>query len=155
MVDLAIGLTAFNTMMNAAKALKDMKEDSVRLEASIDLQRQIFASQEDYAALLKTVSALETEIARFETWDRDKQRYELKDHGGNRVKAYALKDGVEPPELPHSICPDCYHQRKISIVQETRKAPGMSVVLECHVCGWEAYADGFWRPEHGGKKTRR
>jgi hypothetical protein len=148
MVDLAIGLTAFNTMMNAAKAFKDMKEDSVRLQASIDLQRDIFATQQNYTELLKTVGALEAKIASFETWERDSKRYELKEDGGGRVKAYALKDGVEPPELPHTACPDCYRQRKITIVQTVHHFVGRAESLKCQVCGWEAYTQGHRRAEH-------
>lgn len=154
MVDLAVGLTAFNTMMNAAKALKDMKEDSVRLQASIDLQRDIFATQQNYTELLKTVGALEAKIASFETWDTDKQRYELKEHGTNGVKAYALKDGVEPPELPHSICPDCYQQRKRTIIQTVRHMVGRDESLRCQVCGWEAYTQGHARTEHASPRRR-
>jgi ribosomal protein S9 len=127
----------------------------IKLNAEIlAAQRGALAASHSEAEMAEEVRALKAEIARFDTWERDKQRYELKEHGSNRAKAYALKEGVEPAETAHSACPDCYQQRQISIVQEIRKVPGMSVALECHVCGWEAYTEGQWRAEFGTKKRR-
>jgi hypothetical protein len=149
---------SLKTAGDMAKAMVGLRDAQVFQSKAIELQGAILGAQSDAMAamtahsdLIEKVRTLEAEVARFETWERDKQRYELKEHGDNRVKAYALKDGVEPSEVPHSVCPDCYQQRKISIVQETMKVPGMARILGCHACGWEAYTVGAWRPEYAGK----
>jgi hypothetical protein len=149
------GVTAFNAMLNAAKALRDMDNAVSRNSAIIDLQGQILAAQEDYAKLRETVGKLENQLAGFETWESEKQRYVLKEHGERLALAYALKEGVEPPEHPHSICPDCYQQRKRSILQTVHHLVGHSNSLVCHVCGWEAYTRGHKHAEHSAKSTPR
>src|SRR5258708_2356402 len=103
MVDI-FGIGAFNGMLSAAKSLQDIKDRVARNQASIELQGQILTAQEEYAALLDKVRALETKLAAFENWETEKQRYELKDHPAvdYPVRAYALKEGVQPPEPPHS-----------------------------------------------------
>jgi hypothetical protein len=137
------GISAFNGLLNAAKALREMDNAMVRNSAVIDLQGKILAAQEEYADMLGKVRELETKLAAFENWETEKQRYELKDHGENAVLAYALKAGVEPPEQPHSICPDCYQQRKRSILQtETRYHNGQSICLSCQACGWRGWIWG-------------
>ncbi len=147
------GMTAFNAMFNAAKTLREIDNAVSRNEIAIDLQGQILTAQEAYSTLLKKVDALEKDVARFETWETEKQRYELKEQGHLKVPAYALKEGVQPAEPPHSICPDCYENAKKSILQTIHKRPGVAKVLICNACGWEAYAEGSWNPEHG--KPRR
>jgi hypothetical protein len=152
MVDI-FGIGAFNGMLSAAKSLKDINDTVVRNQASIDLQGQILTAQGEYAALLDKVRALETKLATFENWETEKQRYELKDHPAvdDPVRAYALKDGVQAPEIPHSICPDCYSQRKKSILQTERRVGGARV-MTCHVCGWDGYLSGF--APAGGRSRR-
>ena len=136
------GIGAFNAMLGAAKALRDMDNTASRNAAVIELQGQILAAQENYAALLAKVRELEENVALFEDWKSEKQRYELNEHGTMRILAYDLKAGVEPSERAHSICPDCYQNRKKSILQPERRVGG-SEVLSCKVCGWDGYLSGF------------
>ena len=147
------GMTAFNAMFNTAKTLREMDNTVARNEAVIDLQGQILTAQENYATLLATVRELEGKLATFENWETQKQRYELRDHPGvdSPVRAYALKDGVQPAEPAHSICPDCYEQRKKSILQTQRRVGGASV-MTCNACGWDGYLSGF--APSGGKPRR-
>lgn len=48
MVDIFPGISAFNGMLGAAKALKDINDTVIRNQASIDLQGQILTAQEAY-----------------------------------------------------------------------------------------------------------
>jgi hypothetical protein len=137
------GISAFNSMLSAAKALRELDSKVALNEAVIDLQGQILTAQESYTALLGKVGELEKKLAQFENWEAEKQRYELKEHGDAKVLAYALKEGVEPSERPHSICPDCYQQRTRSILQsETRYQNGQHVCLACQACGWRGWTWG-------------
>ena len=115
-------------------------------------QAGAIAGQTREMELLKSISALEAEVASFETWDTEKQRYELKDIGGG-IMAYALKAGAQPPEPAHSICPDCYQQRIKHMIQPVRRTPGMSHVMVCPHCGWEGYVSGMWHPDHGATRS--
>jgi hypothetical protein len=129
---------AFKSMIDSAKALKDMNDAHVRHAAVIELQEKIFAAQATQAALLEQISDLEKEVANFETWETDKQRYEMSTTKGGSV-VYSLKAGVEPPEPAHDICTACYQHRKRSILQGVpHSAPKMQLrlpqMLVCHEC---------------------
>lgn len=149
------GISAFNSMLSAAKALREMDNKVSLNEAVIDLQGQILTAQESYTTLLAKVGELENKLASYEDWEAQKQRYVLKPHGERAALAYALQDGVEPPEHPHSICPDCYQNRKKSILQTVRHVVGFAESLTCNVCGWEGYTRGHKHAEHSGKASPR
>ena len=109
------GFSAFASLIGMARGMKDMNDSVVRNEAVFALTEKLIDAQQEYTALTQKVGELEAKLAAFETWESEKQRYDLKPHGDRGALAYALKEGVEPPEHPHSICPDCYQQRKRSI----------------------------------------
>jgi hypothetical protein len=73
------GLGAFKTMFDMAKGLKEMNDAAIRNGAVIELQEQILSAQAAQAALIERVRALEAEVASFEKWEADKQKYELKE----------------------------------------------------------------------------
>jgi hypothetical protein len=99
------------------------------------------AAQTREATLLDRVSQLEKEMARFEAWDAEKQRYELKDFGAGAF-AYSLKANARGGEPAHQICPTCYENRRKSILQivpgnNARTALGIRAVHRCPVCKTE------------------
>lgn len=134
------GLSAFSGLVGLARGLKDINDAVVRNDAIYELTSKLLDAQQEYATLLKRVGELEAKLAQFENWESEKQRYELKKHGN--ALAYALKEGVNPPEHPHFICPDCYQHRKKTIVQEERRIGGAEV-LACYACGWTGHMHGF------------
>ena len=146
------GLGAFKSMLDLAKGLKDLSDATARNAAVIELQTQILTAQEAQSSLVARVRELEEEVRGFERWDAEKERYELRQHPHANVMTYELKDGMQPAEPAHSICPDCYQQRIKSILQHVTRYPGMADVAQCQRCGWEAYISGGWHKDHG---TRR
>jgi hypothetical protein len=87
------------------------------------LQAQILAAQQGALAayereltLLARVSQLEKEVASFDTWKREKQRYERK-HLGWGAFAYMLKKAERGHEAPHWVCTNCYEHRHIATMQ--------------------------------------
>lgn len=148
------GLSAFKTMFDMAKSLKDINDTAIRNGAVIELQSQILSAQEAQTALVTRVRELEEKVAGFEKWNTEKERYELQDIG-NGILAYTVKPSMDTSGPSHSICPDCYEHRIKSILQPLIRTPGMSHLKVCQTCGWEAYVVGYWLPEHGGKSTSR
>ena len=141
-------------MFDAAKGLKDINDAAVRNAAVIELQGKILAAQEQQMALVERVGELEEEVARFKTWDADKERYELTEIADGKF-AYSMKEGVQPPEPPHQLCANCYDQGQKSILQEETRMPGHAQVLNCPRCGADVYIQGVRQPEHSGGRRRR
>ena len=125
------GLSAVKTAFDIAKGLKDIDDASRRNAAVIELQEKILTAQSAQAALIERVGYLEKEVARFETWETEKQRYELKDVGMGSL-AYSVKDAMRGSEPPHQICAACYEHRKKSILQPGDEA--WHSVLKCPEC---------------------
>lgn len=142
MVDVIAGMSAFGGMIGMARALKDLNDAAVRNEAVIALTEKIIDAQARYTTLAQQVSELEAKLATYETWEREKEHYGLQEHGERRALAYALREGVEPAEPAHSICPDCYQVRKKTILQKERRSAGRQELLLCHVCGWQGTTHG-------------
>ena len=146
--EIVAGLGAFKAMFDLAKGLKDISDATARNAVAIELQEGILTVQAQQAALVKRVGELEAEVGRFETWETEKQRYELTDFGGGTF-AYALKKGVEPPEPEHRICPRCYENRQRSILQFQHQTATRRDVFQCPACEI-SYSFGIQHPFEGG-----
>ena len=134
----------FRTLFDSAKALKDMNDAHIRHAAVIELQEKIFAAQATQTALLEQVGDLEKQVASFETWDAEKQRYEMSGTQGGGI-VYRLKSGVQPPEPAHTICTNCYQHRKKSILQtvphtNAHATLGKPRTMKCPECKTEIIA---------------
>jgi hypothetical protein len=110
------GLGALKTAFDMAQGLQKIHDAVARDRAAIELQKEIVAAQAAQLTLLERVSELEREVAGFEKWEAEKERYALKDFGGNSF-AYELKPEASKGEPPHRICPNCYENRKKAILQ--------------------------------------
>lgn len=156
------GAVAFKTASEGLVALKQLvtgpgagKVSEVQA-ALIEAQQSAIQAHFAHSAQIDRVRALEAEVARYEIWNTEKQRYELKDLGDGhaaQVFAYRLKASEIGAEPAHSICPDCYQNRIKSILQQVIRSPGLTRVQICQQCNWEAYTSGHWYPEHGGTKS--
>jgi hypothetical protein len=120
--ELFAGVGAFKSMLDMAKALKDMNDVALRNAAVIELQGQILSAQEAQASLVERVRSLEREVASFEKWDTEKEKYELKNIAFGSL-AYVLKPETRGPAPPHWICPNCFTDKKISIIQFKDRGP--------------------------------
>ena len=74
-------LSALKTAFDLAKGLKDIDDTARRNTAVIELQEKLLIAQSAQAELLERIRTLEEKVANFETWDTEKQRYELKPFG--------------------------------------------------------------------------
>jgi len=109
-------LNAAKTAFDMAKALQNIHDASARDRAVIDLQREILLAQEQQFALAQRVQELQEKVARFEGWDVEKKRYQLKDCGGHTF-AYELKATEAHGEPIHLACSNCFQKKQISILQ--------------------------------------
>lgn len=98
----------------------------------IEAQNGVFTIQQERAALVDRVSALEKEIADMRAWDTEKERYELTAVAPN-VFAYSVKPSAQNGEPPHRICERCYQNSKKSILQSNNGSP--TETIHCNGCG--------------------
>lgn len=127
------GVGAFKAMFDAAKALKDINDAAIRNAAVVELQEQILAAQQQQATLAERVRTLEAEVAKFEDWEAQKNRYEMQRFEPG-VFLYALKQDMAAGEPAHCICPNCYAQRKKSVLHSRGLNHGIEI-FDCKACG--------------------
>lgn len=149
-----MGLSALKTAFDMTKGLKDIDNAVSRNAAVIELQENILTAQQAQAALIKRIDDLEKEVARFETWEAEKERYKLTDLG-HGMTTYTLKEGMENGEPPHHLCADCYNHGQKSVMQTETRSPGRAQVLVCHTCGLDLYVYGMRDPSHKSYKRGR
>ncbi|HEY9460184.1 MAG TPA: hypothetical protein VIR04_05245 [Paralcaligenes sp.] len=128
-----MGLNALNAAINVAKGMKDMNDAVVRNAAIIELQQHILNAQAAQQELIKRTEELEKKIARFDAWDAEKKRYQMKDFGGGTI-AYELKADEANGQPLHRICPNCYQERRLSILQPDGRNASKQEMYSCPGC---------------------
>lgn len=163
MVDMT-AITGLATSIRAAveitKAMKDVHDANVIQTKTFELTREILSAQ-SYAmeavaaqsALLERVRRLEEEKAQLETWNTEKQRYELKKIQTG-VTVYALKPSMDNGEEPRYICTTCYQHGHKSILQREQLDMGRVIVHVCHECGSEYIEFGLRHKDQLNKPRR-
>lgn len=136
-------VSAFTTALataNSARSLIssaiDARDDTKRRAALAEANEQIFelvgklmGAQLAQSELVQTKAALEARVAELEAHQRQAERYELQELASGAL-VYAYKEGVQPSEPPHRICPRCWDvDQKKSILQ-----PGFNDRLSCPQC---------------------
>lgn len=147
-----VDIPAISGILVSLKASKDILEAMVGLRGTatfqekrlelqskiMDAQGAIFAVNEERTALIERVSNLEKQVADFETWESEKQRYKLKQVDVGAF-CYAVKNDAQPTEPPHWICAACYGNRKKSILQDNGPASTSGIdsrsrIYKCFEC---------------------
>jgi len=140
-----VDVTAIAGALASLKAAKDIAQAMVGLRDAqtfqekliefqsriLDAQSSAFAAQEERTTLIERVRELERQVADFETWKTEKQRYELVDIGGGTF-AYIVKAAMRGTEPPHYVCTNCFHDGKAAILQHVRANIGH--VIACPSC---------------------
>ena len=145
LADLGSVLGALQKMSNIIKDWASFATDKERAAKIGEINGQILAAQTSaiqanaaQASLIEQIGTLKTELTRFETWDREKIRYELR-HVGDGSFAYVLKQDTGDSEPTHWICPNCYENRKRSILQPAGPAAksgqdAFRIKWACYIC---------------------
>ena len=139
----AAGLGIFKSLYDTAKGLLDLKDAAALNEAVIGLQKDILTAQAEQMALVKRVGELEKEVAGYETWEAEKERYELVQLPPG-VYIRSIKESMCNDEPPHYICVNCYERDIKSILQSKPRGRGMTR-LTCGTCG-ESIDYGHLKP---------
>jgi hypothetical protein len=132
--EIIAGLSAFKTMFDIATSLKGMNDAAIRNKAVAELGEQIIAAQTRYATAAEQIRELEEKLRRMETWEAQKQRYELKDLKRGFF-AYILKEGQENDEPAQAICTNCYKDGIKSILQCGGQTNVHERTWNCPECG--------------------
>ena len=132
---------SLKTAGDIAKAMIDLRDFQALQSKMIELNGEIMSAQGSalaaYAtqtAMIQEIAKLKEKIAESEAWERQKERYQLTDHGG-RTFSYALKAGMEQGEPPHEICAHCYQQGRKSILQFVHTNAYRQEAYDCPGCG--------------------
>jgi hypothetical protein len=139
-------LKGASDILKTAMHLRDTQAFQAKM---VELNGEIMAAQSSalrahvaQTAMVQEIGELKKQIADTEAWDREKQRYQLTDHGSGTF-SYTLKEGMEQGEPPHKICAHCYQQGRKSILQFSHKNPYQQELHTCFDCGKE-YRLGQW-----------
>jgi hypothetical protein len=137
------GISALKAALDIVKTIKDASDVATRQGIVIKLQEQILSAQQAQFSLVEKVRALEEEMTRFETWDTEKDRYQLKQLG-SLAFVYILKIGAANGEPLHWLCANCYQNRKKRLLQYvSHGSPGPDYtkdIWRCPDCGSQIVA---------------
>lgn len=145
--ELLTGLSAFKSLFDMAKGLKDINDTAVRNAAVVELTEKIFAAQSAQATLIERVRDLEAEMMRLKAWDAEKQRYELKQWGDGAF-ARVLKESESNGEPIHPLCAACYDRGTKSIIHSNGSPTWDKHAWDCPTCKFslKARMSAFKKP---------
>ena len=127
------GFQAFKSMLDIIKSMKDMNDAVKRNSAIYDLGEQVISAQTRYVEAVEEIRALEKKLAEFEAWDREKQRYDLKNVGWGAF-AYMLKPAERGKVPPHWVCTNCFDDRRVAVTIQLIFVKGRGQVWTCPSC---------------------
>lgn len=137
---IAAAYTGLKTAYDLTTSFLKLKLSAETQSKVIELQGVIVAAQQDafvaqtaQTALLKRVDELEQQIAEFEAWEAEKQRYQLTDFGGGTF-AYVLKADMTYGEPIHKVCPTCFQKGHKSILQSLGPNAFRQEMCVCTTC---------------------
>ena len=116
--------------------MKDIDDATRRNAAVIELQEQILGAQAAQTTLIENIRKLEEQIADLEAWSAKQKRYELYEWESGSF-SYRLKEGMEPAEVAHHACTNCFEQSTISIFQPNDNENMYRRFLRCARCKLE------------------
>lgn len=128
--------------LNAANVQANVNEVKIELQQRIiEAQGSLSAANDAQTASARKIEQLEHEIVRLKDWSAEKQNYELADTGQGSL-AYKFKEGMQPPQPDHWICPQCYGDGKKSILKHEILPVGRTQTLVCTRCGFDIVTRG-------------
>ncbi|RCW85394.1 hypothetical protein [Phyllobacterium bourgognense] len=131
---------ALKVAFDMANGLVNINNKVALNSAVIELQGKIMEAQQATQTggdrqrqLEDTISELKRELAAYENWDEIASNYVLTDFGGQTF-AYKLKEDATTGEVQHRACPNCFGQRKKSILQFSMRDTRQRDHYRCHLC---------------------
>ncbi len=155
MVDVTAIVTAMSGLKAAtdiAKGIFDIKSISEVQGKVIELQSVILvaqgsamAAQSEQYSLQEKVRQLETDLAKLQSWETERDRYQLEELPPG-ILVYRLKPGFENGVPPHRICATCYNRGSKSLLHITDRGNGLTNG-KCYSCSFEVQSGRFIEPQ--------
>lgn len=98
----------------------------------LNLQGELNNAQAEYGALMGRVHELEEQIAQFEHWEEEQQRYQLHEFPTGAI-AYIIKEEEKGDDPIQYLCSNCYHRRVKSFLQPNYDK-AYKRQLQCNSC---------------------
>jgi hypothetical protein len=142
LAEIGSALGSLKTASDIVKTFAGLRTDTERNAKLVELQGQIISAQTSaisanaaQMALVEQVRDLEKQVAGMETWESEKQRYELKKVSFMGATAYVVKPDMRGSEPPHCICGACYDKGKKGRLQPVAGGVGHPRPWTCQECG--------------------
>lgn len=123
LIAISQGFNALKAATDIVKTMAGLRDSAKLLENTVKLNGEILSvqtaladAQKEQTALVQTIGTLEKEIAEFETWDTEKNKYKLY-HLGWAAYAYMLKPATRGTAPPHWVCQKCFSDKRIYVIQ--------------------------------------
>jgi hypothetical protein len=120
--ELNAGFSAAKHAYTVVKGISDLKNQTEINSAIFDVQQnllsvqqQLSEAQQRFDELAAQKKNLEIELANRDAWEKTASRYKLTEIAEN-LFIYALIDSQDEPA--HWLCPNCFQNRKKSILQK-------------------------------------
>ena len=121
-MDVASALSTITALGELTKLIVSGKVDSeVKAKAAelnnsiLSLQGTLFFLQSQNHELLESKHSLESKLVEISNWEKQASRYQLHELCSG-VFVYTLKEDENNSEPSHYICPNCYQERRKSIL---------------------------------------
>jgi hypothetical protein len=141
LAEIGSALGSLKTASDIVKTFAGLRTDTERNAKLVELQGQIIAAQTGaiaanaaQMALVDQVRNLEKQVSGMETWQSEKQRYELKKVSFMGSTAYVVKPDMRGSEPPHCICGACYDKGKKGRLQPSPVGPIRERPWFCSEC---------------------
>jgi len=134
-------LAAYNHASSIIKSLFELKTSTAISEQLNVIHKELSAIHSSNLELQQQLSAAHTEIANlkkeiagFETWDNQKDRYKLYSPWNGAI-VYAITEANSNGEPPHWLCTKCFDERKRSFLNPRRNKDSGYEEFFCQ-CGY-------------------
>ena len=150
--ELQAAFTATKTALGMASAIQKLSTDTRINEAVIEIQRGILEAQgsvmeanDRIGELAAEKDKIQKELIEIQDWTVDAARYEMTEVVSGII-FYKLKAGQAGSEPSHYLCPNCFMNRKKSLLQ---RPTNTSLEYKCHPCGFTARTRSPQMPRGG------
>lgn len=144
LTEIAIMIKGINDAITIVKSLKPSDKVQALLKIRSDILENLEAIrvgaltlQEERFAIIKEKDELAKKILEFENWANTERNYELTEIARQSF-VYRSKKSDQSTEPMHYLCPNCYQERKKSILQYKGPVSGFS----CHKCHFHIKSPG-------------
>ena len=129
--DILLSLIKSKISHEIASALSDVQK---QLGEALD---SLIKAKIDQASALDEIKSLKAQIASFENWDSNIERYKLAPLWNTGAVAYFTKESLNSSEPAHALCANCYEQRKKHILHPKSVDGWIHIVCPSPSCDFD------------------